>query len=501
MDKKKILAGAGILGIGLAYLLTRKKEVPSPPTYTCPYCGETFATLEELLAHIEAEHQGTPPPSFGRIAGRVIDGITGKGIPDAVIYVDSRYDSVSYSGGSFQTNYYGFGTYTVTVGASNYQTAQFDVTIDAEEVAVDFQLSPVPASGGWSEGVTIRSIKIEPNLLYLGSPVKITVYIDYPLPVPETIHATISIDGTELSGDFPTIYARVAFEYTPIETGVFTVVAKDKSANFEVLPSVLSTYYIPWGGVRMPICTDIIIPDVEPFELYGVSYPGGDIRYSEFSFVDIPPSDMARAVFRVSSRYDKIAAKLPLAYPVAWDMSDAGITEWTGHIAEDYHGKVLTIMPTNYTCNEYWDDKDELASVIAGGLGSGRWPLLSEWVSEYGKACPVCNGTGQVVCTHDMHGCMPGRLIECRNCGGTGKVLLVDLQRGWRDWQKAIDYHSVCGAGSCTPSVRCPYCDQKIYGPSHTRGLSWDKESFARVILRHIEEKHPTHSLTEPAWF
>ena len=443
MDKKKILAGAGILGIGLAYLLTRKKEVPSPPTYTCPYCGETFATLEELLAHIEAEHPSTPPPSFGRIAGRVLDGITGKGIPDAVLYVDSRYDSVSYSGGSFQTNYYGFGIYTVTVGASNYQTAQFEVTIDAELVEIDFQLSPVPESGGWSEGVTIRSIKIEPNLLYLGSPVKITVYIDYPLPVPETIHATISIDGTELSGDFTTTYARVVFEYTPIETGIFTVVAKDKSANFEVLPSVVSTYYMPWGGVRMPVCTEWV---------------NGEC--------------------------------------VAWNPADAAVSNYVF-----YEGWRVFVMATDYTCKEYWDTKDELASVIAVALGSGRWPLLSEWVLEYGKTCPVCNGSGKVVCTHDMRHCLPGRIIDCRRCNGTGKVLLVDLERGWRDWQKEIDYHSVCGAGRCTPSVRCPYCDQKIYGPSHTRGLSWDKESFARVILRHIEEKHPSHPLTEPAWF
>lgn len=444
-DKKKILAGAGILGIGLAYLLTRKKEVPPPPTYTCPYCGETFATLEELLAHIEAEHPGTPPPSFGRIAGRVLDDTTGQGIPDAVIYVDSRYDGVSYSGGSFQTNYYGFGTYTVTVGASNYQTAQFDITIDTEEVAVDFQLSPVPASGGWSEGVTIRSIEIEPYLLYLGSPVKITVYVDFPLPVPETIHATISIDGTELSGDFPTMYARVGFEYTPITTGIFTVVAKDKSANFEVLPSVTSTYYMPWGGVRMPVCT----------------------------------------------KWDGEKC-------VSWDPVDAIVS---GYVIAEYWYDQLIAMATDYSCKEYWDTKDELTSVIAKGLGKPVWQPPDEWVLEYGTTCPVCNGTGKQLCTYDMHGCMPGRLIECRNCGGTGKVLLVDLKRGWRDWQKEIDYHSVCGAGQCTPSVRCPYCDQKIYGPSHTQGLSWDTESFARTVLRHIEEKHPSHPLTEPAWF
>ena len=35
-----------------------------PPTYTCNYCGATFATEEELAAHI-AKYHGTAPPPLG----------------------------------------------------------------------------------------------------------------------------------------------------------------------------------------------------------------------------------------------------------------------------------------------------------------------------------------------------------------------------------------------------------------------------------------------------
>ena len=46
------------------YITGRNIEVAPvlpPPVYTCPYCGETFDTLEELNAHIASEHPGLPP--------------------------------------------------------------------------------------------------------------------------------------------------------------------------------------------------------------------------------------------------------------------------------------------------------------------------------------------------------------------------------------------------------------------------------------------------------
>jgi len=36
---------------------------PTPPEgFTCPYCTETFATWDELIAHVQTEHPGERIP-------------------------------------------------------------------------------------------------------------------------------------------------------------------------------------------------------------------------------------------------------------------------------------------------------------------------------------------------------------------------------------------------------------------------------------------------------
>jgi len=114
-------------------------------------------------------------------------------------------------------------------------------------------------------------------------------------------------------------------------------------------------------------------------------------------------------------------------------------------------------------------------------------------VAEDVSTCPSCGGTG-VTTQRERTG-------RCPECGGTGVSLRADLKNGWRDWEKFIRYFSICGAGSCIPRIYCPYCDMRIDGSPHTQGLSWDKLSFMRGVLDHIENSHPNHKLTEPAWF
>lgn len=477
-DKKKIIAGAGILGgIGLYYLLSRPRK-PSPPTYTCPYCGETFGTYEELQDHLATAHPNNPPPSFGRITGQVLDSGTGKGIPDAKIYVDSREDGISDSNGSYQTNYYAFGTYMVTVGASNYQTANYEITIDSESVETDLQLTPVPASGGWSAGVTVRSVKVEPAILYLGQSVAITVYIDYPLPVPESVHATIVVDGEELSGDFPTTYARVAFNYTPTKVGDFTVVAKDKSANFTVLQDEVSTYYSPFGGTRMPVCTGIVVPDVEAFWSSGFTHPGGDLLLSGLS--------------KFSTRRREVEAQLPNAYPVEWSPAGSSITQWVSHFDSGYRSSLI-VMATEYNnCLQYWASKEELAKMISNVDAKYKIAIPSEWKVEYGTTCPTCGGTGQVEGSR--------RTMTCPTCRGTGIALRISLTAGLKNWVKSMEIGTnppvYTGIKYYNFTIGCPYCG-KLIELDHEQG----RLALVRSLLKHIEEKHPSHLLTESAWF
>lgn len=338
---------------------------------------------------------------------------------------------------------------------------------------LNIELSPigVPPTD-WTEGITVRKIVVEPSTVYLGETVEIKIYIDYPYPLPPLpmdIQGAILIDGTKLTnlwhieGSYDT---TLLFDYVTTELGSFTVKAQDKSANFTVLQDIVATYYCPWGGERMPVCTDIIIPDVEPFEIFGFSHPGGDFRYSDFPLGSVPSGEN-RAVFWVPSYYDEIIAKLPSAYPAEWDPADADITDWVSHFLSNYHGAKLTIMPIEYTCKPHWDSKDELAKTIdriVFGLGIGR-SAFAEWKDKYGITCSTC------------------------------------IVAGITNMEKEIRYYSICGAGECTPHIYCPYCGGKIYGPSHTRGLSWDTLSFIRMVLLHIETTHPDHPLTEPAWF
>lgn len=60
---KKIAIGLGVAGgiSALIYFASKAKAAP-PLVYICPYCGAAFDTYEELLAHIESEHPGEPPP-------------------------------------------------------------------------------------------------------------------------------------------------------------------------------------------------------------------------------------------------------------------------------------------------------------------------------------------------------------------------------------------------------------------------------------------------------
>ncbi len=39
-----------------------KEAGPPPGGYTCPYCGQTFSTYDELVSHIQSEHAGSRIP-------------------------------------------------------------------------------------------------------------------------------------------------------------------------------------------------------------------------------------------------------------------------------------------------------------------------------------------------------------------------------------------------------------------------------------------------------
>lgn len=431
-DKKKIIAGVGVLGgAGLIYLLTRRRP------------------------------EEEPPPGYGRVQGYVLDEETGAKIANAEISVGDIFHCYSDYHGLYRTEYVQFGTHVITVKADNYQTATFPVTLESSLMNQDLPLLPLSeAPTEWTEGVIVQKIEVSPSTAYVGETINIDVYIQYPYPleVPADIYGTVLVNGESIRGEWTITFRNptLRFQYTAISPGDFIVRAQDKSASFTVIQDIPATYYSPFGGVRMPACIQVTIPDVEPFDIYGQKFEGGDYLVDGFSDLK---------VYNVPQLIDG----LQKAYPSNWNPPDAVVRNWVTKYRTWYgtwfspSGAGLLVMATDYDCREYWDSKEELAEMIARGLGGMGIAIPDEWKLQYGTR--------------------------------------VDLLRGLRDCVYPIRYYSLCGGGSCMPRLYCPYCDKGFDGPSHVRARPWDKESFVRSFLTHIETKHPNHPLTEPAWF
>lgn len=60
----KVLLGAAIGGLSL-FVIAKMAKAATPRTqYTCPICGEKFATPDELYQHMLTKHPGEPIPTI-----------------------------------------------------------------------------------------------------------------------------------------------------------------------------------------------------------------------------------------------------------------------------------------------------------------------------------------------------------------------------------------------------------------------------------------------------
>ena len=71
-EERRISPAVAIIpvGLGLAAVvgIAALAWAAPPKVYTCPYCGAEFATEEELLAHIAAEHPEIPPIAVYKVS-------------------------------------------------------------------------------------------------------------------------------------------------------------------------------------------------------------------------------------------------------------------------------------------------------------------------------------------------------------------------------------------------------------------------------------------------
>jgi hypothetical protein len=203
----------------------------------------------------------------------------------------------------------------------------------------------------------------------------------------------------------------------------------------------------------MPLITDILIPNVEPFTIGEWTHPGGDLKYSDypFSWSYDPPFFAFRPQYlpdgyRLPSN---LQTQLPLATPLTWNPVGASISTWSITIKEKLSGYgpdyvAATLIPLDFTCQPYWDSKEELMDMIAH---SGGHVLVDPIVPILFKSAY---------------------------------------------WNEVYHYW-----------IFCPYCNDYIATGSstHQQNSTHIREDSARYLLSHIETAHPTHLLTEPAWF
>jgi presenilin-like A22 family membrane protease len=54
----------GLIGIMMLFMMVGMMQATPGPSlpYCCPYCGQCFATYDELVAHVQAQHPGERIP-------------------------------------------------------------------------------------------------------------------------------------------------------------------------------------------------------------------------------------------------------------------------------------------------------------------------------------------------------------------------------------------------------------------------------------------------------
>jgi len=531
MNEKKV-AGvlAAVSGISaIAYFLTRKKPVPPPQKYKCPHCDETFGTYAELLAHIEAKHPGTLPPQLGYITGYVVNKVTGAKIPNATIYLDWALDCYSDGNGAYATSYTKYGDHTLVVEADNYAHGEFQVTTSAQVTTLDLQLDPYPVTPpgqDWIDDINIKQMVLTPATVYPGQEVQIMLDASYRCGAPRPIVTTgrLHIDGEVISKEFEVGYYNPSFYfyYTPQFPGKYTITSGGAGTTLTVLKEEVAHYYSPFGGVKWPLVTDIIIPDVAPFTAGSFVHPGGDLKYSDIKGMfgyqcepgnwPVPFTPVSYVTwFPICEPFGSIPqAQLSNARPAATDIPGCPMDKfaikletWRNPWGTSTYPGIIIVITDKQGCGDHWESKEALAQMIGRTIYRGEPyyptnPIMFPEITPVYKTCWYCGGSGR-------RDCAVGRIL-CNFCYGQGYIWAFDIYKGISDWTWPPFVYSDCRWASRDQhhySVYCPYCQ----GPFTTGDLgstAWyetDNIAWARQFLQHIEDSHPTHPLTEPAWF
>lgn len=272
-DKKKIIAGAAILGgAALAYALTQRKPtvvpVCTPGDNKC-IGGDLYACSAQGQWEVSMENSPScvAPPDTAILYGKVTD-TQGVAIEEIQVACDS-YTGTTEADGQYRIENIPMGEYSVTFTDPlvRYQSQNMTVNLTAGLKKLDVALVPTGQPADWSEGVTGRYIEVDPLSIYLGDTIIIGVGIEYSctLPLPATIHGKVVVDGEELTGEFEIDFQNpmLRFPFTPTSAKTYTATALGQSVSFEVKTPIAGTIYSLLGtGAEFSSQSDMLDSDL-----------------------------------------------------------------------------------------------------------------------------------------------------------------------------------------------------------------------------------------------
>lgn len=262
--------------------------------------------------------------------------------------------------------------------------------------------------------------------------------------------------------------------------------------------------YSPFGGKRMPICKEIIIPGLPSFEYWDrrkwVLYPGGDYHVTVAHNWGENGAIFPIRIFYTNDKDLRgiTSAELGIyaskAYPVKWDIGSVSKSEtYAWAISKMWH---ILIYPTQYQCPEGWDSIDKMVRVMTyvhQPRISGYSLLPEDFMDKHASICPTCKGEGWYFAPLHPFG------VSCYECNRTGKIFYSYLEAGIKDWRIPIEIKTGMGGMWAITDrclIDCPYCGGQITYVYPSVG-GCNRYELLSNLMDHIVDSHPQFPLNK----
>lgn len=379
---------------------------------------------------------GSIAPS-GRLSGHIRDANTGGAIPNAKIYIDGVFDTQSASNGFYQTSYMNYGHHIITISADDYQTADFEFDLRTPGPVIDFELLPLPPGGEWPIDVFVEDISLGPSsIVTLGDELEIILDI------------RVGTGPATQTYDYP---------FTAIVKIDGETLTQEHTTRVKAGYVTLDTIRFFYATTRVGTFTIVAKDKSTTFEVRQVQTgtwysPFGCIRSPVCTKASLTDGRVVTYPLHDPTFFTYDTGGPGISEPLEWSPSGAVVTRWHQEAYDfwgDWEQHLRVAIPDEWTgCPPYWETKTELAHAMAD---RGAW--FNTIIANVGS----------------------------QNC------------------VKQVIFYGSWYGGAHNVWIYCPYCREKI---NQYLGDQVAADHFALIcdLLDHIEQSHPEHPLSEPAW-